>query len=195
MKTALLTLSLVLAACGSAESTGSDAPKTDPSAPASKTVAATEGPRWITPDGWNEEEVTKAMRYKQYSLPGVDGEEDALCVVASWPGGVGPMEINLDRWVGQVSGPDSTLKARDLTEDQRWTMELDGYHLTNVHVEGTIKPMEGMASDVAVTDAGAILASFIEVVGSPATWTVKVTGPSKTVASHKDRFLQFISGI
>lgn len=185
MKTVLLTLPLLLAACGSAQS-GDSKPESGPQE---------SGPRWTTPDGWVEETVTQTMRAKQFSLPGVDGSEDALCVIAHWPGGIGPIENNLDRWVSQVSPPGSTLKARDLTAEQRWVLEPKGYVVTNVHVEGAIQPMEGMASDIAPTDAGAILAGFIEVDGSAEVWTVKVTGPASTVKAHKDRYVQFVSGI
>ena len=55
--------------------------------------------------------------------------------------------------------------------------------------------MPGMGSDIAATEAGAILAGFVEANGSPEVWTVKITGPASTVQSHRDRYLKFVSGI
>ncbi|QDV07150.1 hypothetical protein Poly30_26690 [Planctomycetes bacterium Poly30] len=185
MKSVLLLLSFALFACG---------PKTEAVDPAPAETAAA-GPRWVAPEGWTEQEVQQPMRFKQFELAGATEEQNALCVIAHWPQGIGGIEVNLDRWVGQVSAPGSTLKARDLTADQRWVSEPDGYLVTSVHVEGTIQPMPGMGSDIATHESGAILAGFIEVENSPEVWTVKITGPSKTIADHKDRYLQFISGI
>lgn len=150
------------------------------------------GPRFVTPEGWTEQAPDNRMRAKQYSLPGPEGSEPALAVVAYWPGGIGSPEMNLDRWVRQVGreGPAAALGA-----DERWITETDAYLVTHVHVEGVIKPMEGMAKDIASTDAGAILAAFIEPVDSADNWTIKVTGPSKTVAAHKDRYIEFVNGL
>jgi hypothetical protein len=150
------------------------------------------GPRFVTPEGWTEQPPENRMRAKQYSLPGPEGSQPALAVVAHWPGGIGDPEMNLDRWVRQVGreGP-----AAELGADERWITESDTYFVTHVHIEGVIKPMEGMAKDIASTDAGAILAAFIEPSGSADHWTIKVTGPSKTVAAHKDRYIEFVNGL
>ncbi len=150
------------------------------------------GPRFVMPEGWTEQPPENAMRKKQYSLAGPEGSEPALAVVAHWPHGIGDLESNLDRWVGQVG---SKKRASELGAEERWVVETDKYMITHVHVEGAIKPMDGMGSDIAATDSGAILAAFIQPSDESGPWTIKVTGPSKTVAAHKDRYLAFVNGL
>ncbi|MGK0484310.1 MAG: hypothetical protein ACJAQ3_004300 [Planctomycetota bacterium] len=157
--------------------------------------AATGGPQWVTPEGWVEVQPESNMRFKQYSIPAEGDVKAPLVVVAHWPGGIGPVETNLDRWASQVGGPNADLKARDLSDEQRWVTEPTGYLVTHIHVEGTIKPMEGMGSDIVETDAGAILAAFIEVENSAEVWTVKITGAAKIIAANKDKYVKFIAGI
>ncbi len=149
-------------------------------------------PNFVTPEGWVEEAPANSMRKKQYSLPSEGGAQPALAVVAHWPNGVGTIEDNLNRWVSQVN---SSAQASELSAEQRWTTEPDGYLVTHVHVEGQIKPAEGMAPDIATTEAGAILAAYVETVASPAVWTIKITGDAKTVQAHKERYLAFVAGM
>ena len=189
MKTAILLFSSLLFACGSsADST----PASTKGAPTAPEASAPRGPRFATPEGWIEEAPENRMRAKQYSLPGAEGSEPALAVVAYWPGGIGGVEVNLDRWVSQVG---SDRSAAELSGEERWVTETNGYLATHVHVEGQIKPMEGMGKDIVSTEAGAILAAYIEPDGTNDVWTVKVTGPSATVQAHKERYAAFVAGL
>ena len=150
------------------------------------------GPTFVTPEGWTEQNPENSMSHKQYQLPGAEGTKPALAVVAYWPAGMEDLEMNLNRWVGQVG---SKQRAADLGPTERWVTESDDFVATHVHLLGAIKPMEGMAKTIEATDAGAILAAYIKPKKSPGVWTIKVTGNSKTVEAHKARYSAFVGGL
>lgn len=188
---------LALAACGGGdEAVDNGAPGADPSA---ADAIATESlppelPRFLPQPGWTSEAPSNGMRLMQFSLPGdAEGKaDDALLVVSSWPGGIGPLEGNISRWVQQVSGssPDG-----NLTAEQRWTEDIRDFAVTTVHLEGGIKPVDGMDPSTPTLDKGAMLASFIEKPGEAPVWTVKAIGPQSTINKHKAAFRAFIAGL
>lgn len=224
MKTPLLLLSVLLVACGSSEQEvslsgagGASAPggatlpagsshgglrmtqKTGPDAgkelvpPHGDTLAPDdEGLRFVTPEGWIESAPEGGMRHRQYSLPGEEGAGPALAVVARWQNDMGGADANVDMWV-QQAGSDKS--ASELTAEQRWNSDTDRFLVTHVHVKGSIKPIEGMAKTIVGTDAGAILAAFVEPVAGTGVWTIKITGPAATVEAHKERYKAFVAGL
>ncbi len=196
---------IVLAGCGEAAEGGAELDKgSAPGAGAGSILGtsgaegptaasdAAGGPEIHTQEGWVLSDSPAPGRMAEITLPGDAEGEDAQLVVRMWPGGIGPLESNVDMWVGQV-GLD--IKGADLTPEQRWTAEPGEFFATLVHVEGAVASTHGMASDTPKSDDAAILAAFIEKPGSPDVWTAKIMGPSKTVRAHRDRFLQFIEAL
>ena len=66
------------------------------------------GLKWTAPTGWKAEEGTRPMRAATYSIAPTAGDTaNAECVVYFFGNGQGgSVEANLDRWKGQVLGPD-----------------------------------------------------------------------------------------
>ncbi|HKP84842.1 MAG TPA: hypothetical protein VJZ26_02020, partial [Blastocatellia bacterium] len=72
------------------------------------------------PAGWNAEQPSGSMRYAQYKLPRAEGDaaDAALVVYYFGQGQGGPVEANLDRWIGQMQQPDgSSSKSKAKTEN------------------------------------------------------------------------------
>ena len=193
-----LALSLLLLpalACGTAEEANPEPPggAATESAPDSATDAATDGlPRFVGQEGWVSEQPSSNMRLLQFRLAGAEGEDDLEFVVASWPNGVGGLESNLDRWVGQVgvSG-----RAADLSSEQRWTEDVRGFTVTTVYLKGKVATMADADGHAAASPDGSLIAAYIEILGKPQVWTVKVTGGSASIEKHKASVLAFLQGL
>ncbi|MEM9381887.1 MAG: hypothetical protein AAGB93_18165 [Planctomycetota bacterium] len=200
-KRALVVSALFLPAlaCGSAEEASpgagdAQAPAADqapPTSVSSPDEMPADLPRFVAQEGWVSEPPSNQMRLMQFRLPGGDAG-DAEVAVASWPRGVGPLEANLDRWVGMVG---ISTPAAELPAEQRWTENVRDFLVTTIYVKGAIAPMQGTGSDAAPIENGAMMAAFVERVGSPASWTVKATGPAVTIEKHEDAIRAFLSSL
>lgn len=136
------------------------------------------GKKGKTPAGWKEEAPTNQMRYAQFKLPKVAGDDaDAELVVFKGLGG--SADANIDRWKGSFakgveakvtdySGPLGKGKMIDATGTYLYKSqpfnpnakaeEKPGYSMLGLHVEGD------------------------------AVYHIRLTGPSKTVAKHREAF-------
>src|SRR5688572_31734231 len=76
------------------------APATSPSAPSSAPAAGEAGGPWKVPAGWRQDARQRPMRFATFLI----GEGDAAVEVAvsQFPGDVGGLLANVNRWRGQV---------------------------------------------------------------------------------------------
>ncbi len=120
---------------------------------------------WDVPSSWKEVETTSSMRIATFLAD--NGQEIA---VTAFPGDVGGLIANVNRWRGQV-GLDSTDQAG---------------------VEGVIKRLDGI--DVIIVDvAGSetrLVGSIIDV-GDGQTWFAKAIGPTEKVDQVKADLVVF----
>src|SRR5262249_44688220 len=66
------------------------------------------------PAGWKRLAGQPPFRVAELIPPRAAGDEsDAKLVVSYFAGGVGPISANVERWLGQVRGPDGAPIARD----------------------------------------------------------------------------------
>jgi hypothetical protein len=136
------------------------------------------GKKAKTPSGWKEEAPANQMRYAQFKLPKVDGDDaDAELVVFKGLGG--SADANIDRWKGsfakgvdakitEYSGPLGKGKMIDakgtyLYKSQPFNPnakaeDKPGYSMLGLHVEGD------------------------------AVYHIRLTGPTKTVSKHREAF-------
>jgi len=123
------------------------------------------GVSWTMPTAWHETETTSSMRIATFHA--VDEIE---VTVAAFPGDVGGMVANVNRWRGQVG--------LDPTDDAG----------VNAHTE----PVED--SDVIIIDImgtnDRLVGSVIDV-GDGQTWFVKVIGDSKKLDQIKPDLIEF----
>ena len=136
--------------------------------------------------------TTNQFRSIQFRLPAAEGAADAVLYVSPFPGGVGALEANLDRWTSEVG---MTTPASQLPGDQRWTEDVRDFVVTTIYVKGPLKASMGMATDTPTIEDGALYAAFIEKVGAPSVWTVKARGPAATMAKHEAAIRAFMKGL
>lgn len=126
------------------------------------------------PTGWSREsENTSKMR-----LASFDVTADTSCVIFGFPGDVGGLVPNLNRWQGQMG-------AEDLTED-------DADALPHIPVLGVLSPVlrtNGTYKDPEGNEVedGALLAVYTKLDDS--TVVVKMLGPRDEVDDASDEFL------
>lgn len=212
---ALLTLALLLTACGSAEApdAGADTQATNQNAstqapdggglaprssrggavqsvpndgtPGTGTPSSGAGLAFELPEGWNAEPPSNNMRMAQASLPGPDGEGQFAAFFFG-PGGGGGVDANLQRWAAQVDSGG--------TAPTREEMETNGLKVHWIETQGTLlaSSIPGMGSATNQPDS-ALYGAVVEGPGGP--WFFKVTGPQSTLAEHRDAFRKMLEGL
>ncbi|HEY0510776.1 MAG TPA: hypothetical protein VGH73_02655 [Thermoanaerobaculia bacterium] len=135
------------------------------------------------PAAWQKEPPSSDMRVAQAKIPGPGGIAD-FAVFYFGPGGGGPVDANIDRWVGQMEGA-----AKPKPE----VFETNGYKVTWVDVAGTMKASQmGMGPKTAVANAR-LLGAVVEGPGGP--WFFKAQGPDATLAPQRDAFVAMLKSV
>jgi hypothetical protein len=148
------------------------------------------GIRWTAPAGWKAE-GPRPMRAATYSIaPAAGDTAGAECVVNFFgPGQGGGVDANVERWKGQVLGPDG--KPANAKVGKR---TVRGVPITIIDSSGSYTGMGGpmMASPKAVPGYR-LLGAIVE--GPGGSVFFKLTGPVKTVASQQKHFDQLLASI
>jgi hypothetical protein len=148
------------------------------------------GIRWTAPAGWKAE-AARPMRAATYSIaPAAGDSAGAECVVNYFgPGQGGGVEANIERWRGQVLGPDG--KPAPAKIDKRSSR---GIAITVIDSSGAYTGMGGpmMASAKAVPGYR-LIGAIVE--GPGGSVFFKLTGPAKTIAAQRKNFDQLLSSI
>lgn len=144
------------------------------------------------PDGWKVEEPEGQFRIAQYSLPRVSPDkEHAALVVTSFPGGVGSVEDNLNRWYAQMTQPDGRPSQKAAKVTRR---TVDGMNLTRLDLSGTYTASGGpMMAAGAPKPGWRMLAAHLA--APDAAYVFKLTGPAKTVARWAKSFDDYLNSI
>jgi hypothetical protein len=132
--------------------------------------------RWQAPPDWQAKPGTP-MRKGSYTIH--RGDEAADLSITAFPGDVGGLAANVNRWRGQVGLP--------AVDDDTWgsateTLDAHGLHFTLVDFAG---PMPAGPQRIL-----AAIASW-----QGATWFFKLTGPSTLVEGEKPAFVAFLQTV
>ena len=120
---------------------------------------------WIVPDAWQEVETTVQMRLATFETSqGLD------VAVTAFPGDVGGLIANVNRWEGQVGLPSSN--EQTINES---IQRLEGVNVIIVDLAG---------------ESSRLIGSIIDV-GDGKTWFAKVIGPAETVEQIKTDLVAF----
>jgi hypothetical protein len=140
------------------------------------------------PDGWVSEPPSNNMRAAQYRLPGEGGAGEASLVVFFFGTGQGgPVQANLDRWVGQMQQPDGS-PSKDKARTEKLTV--NGMNVTLLDVTGSYTDSGmGGGSPQKVQDARMRAAVYETAKGN---YFVKLTGPRQTVDRWDAAYMDFI---
>ncbi len=131
-----------------------------------------ENPAWSIPPGW-EQVAGSAMRRASFSASGSAGPVDIA--VTSFPGDVGGLLANLNRWRDQIGAP---ALAVDGLEDSIDRIEVNGKAVIVSRIEGS-----GQSTHAAIFEHGGD------------SWFFKMTGPTASVTEQADAFAAYINSI
>ena len=148
------------------------------------------GIRWTAPVGWKVG-AARAMRAATYSISPVAGDQGITeCVVNYFgPGQGGGVEANIERWKGQVQGPDG--KPAPATVEKR---TVRGMPIVVVDSSGAYTGMGGpMMASAKPVPGYRLLGAIVE--GPRGSLFFKLAGPARTIAEHKKNFDQLLASI
>ena len=131
------------------------------------------------------------MRAATYSIAPATGDTaGAECVVNFFgPGQGGGVEANIERWKGQVQGPDG--KPAPAKVDKR---AVRGVPITIIDASGSYTGMGGPMAAASTPAAGyRLLGAIVE--GPGGNVFFKLTGPAKTIAAQQKSFDQLLASI
>ncbi len=142
--------------------------------------------KYAVPDSWGPEAPASSMRKAQYLLPREDGDPSDGDMVLFFFGvnQGGPIEANIDRWVGQFSTADGD----PIPDSGRVvkTEERNGLTITTLDVAGHYVNTMAPGGGSQAKEAKRMLAAIVETPGGR--WFFKGTGPVNTMAKHKSAF-------
>ncbi len=155
----------------------------DPQVNSQQAAGATGGIDFDLPKGWQSQKPSSSMRLAQAAIPGPGGNGD-FAVFFFGPGGGGPVDANIERWVGQVDG------AGKPTPE---TFETKGYKVTWVDSKGTLKPSGMGTGPTSPVPNGRLYGAVVEGPGGP--WFFKATGPDATLGAQRDAFVGMLKSV
>jgi hypothetical protein len=155
----------------------------DPQANSQQAAGAAGSIDFDVPKGWQSQQVKPGMRVAQASIPGPGGPGE-FGVFYFGPGGGGPVDANIERWVGQMEGAGKPAPE---------TFETNGYKVTWVDVKGTMKAVSmGMGPKTEQANAR-LYGAVVEGAGGP--WFFKATGPDATLGPQRDAFVAMLKSV
>lgn len=135
------------------------------------------------PASWQSQPPTSNMRLTQAVIPGPGGPGE-LAVFYFGPGGGGPVDANIQRWIEQMESPE---------QPQPETFEANGYRVTFIDVRGTLKPSMMGSGPTTPQPNSRLLGAVVEGPGGP--WFFKATGPDTTLTPERDAFLAMLRSV
>ena len=143
---------------------------------------------YTAPEDWVKQQPSGSMRKDQFSLPGVEGAEDAELAVFFFQNSGGTVEANLNRWYGQFKQPDGS-PTESHVESKK--LSVHGIPITIAYVTGTYMKSGSsmMGGPVDELPEYALMAAIAETANGP--WFFKATGPQKTIDHWRPSFEKF----
>jgi hypothetical protein len=148
------------------------------------------GISWTAPAGWKPQ-GPRPMRAATYLIaPAAGDSTGAECVVNYFgPGQGGGVDANIERWKGQVQGPDGRPA---LAKVEKRTVR--NTPMTVIDSAGSYTGMGGpMAAASKAVPGYRLLGAIVE--GPGGTVFFKLTGPARTIAAQQKSFDQLLASI
>jgi len=164
---------------GATQEAAAPAPAPPAGAPLAGADAAPGSTKWAAPANWTETDAGQ-MVFKKFSIAGA-GDQKAAVSVSFFPGDVGGVFANVNRWRGQLGlAPIESAKLGEVTQ----TLETPAGSATLADFTGT-DSRTGRAERL----VGAIVPRGNQ------TWFFKLMGDAPLVGQEKDNFTRFVKGI
>ena len=153
---------------------GGAGPASDPGSMAGASAPEDNPLHWTTPSGWVESSATNPSRLASMSV--VDGSHRAEVTITRFPGAVGGMLANVNRWRGQIG----LQPVADLAQQPIEEIEIDGVpaQLLEIHAAGAAQRL-----------------LIVLIPRRDFTYFVKMTGDEALVTKQRSTFVQFARGI
>jgi hypothetical protein len=148
------------------------------------------GMTFEAPAGWKSSPPSGMMRRAELKAQPVEGDNfSADLVVYAFPGGVGTVRMNLDRWKSQFKDKDGNSPAIETKKVKGKNVEV-----TRAETSGHYHPAQfpGRAPEPDREDAR-LLGAFV--VTDDATYVIKMIGPNKTMNKIRPEFDDLLSSI
>ena len=136
-------------------------------------------PNWRVPPGWREEPPSQMLLGK-FTLEGDSGAK-AEVTVSAFPGDVGGLLANINRWRGQVGL--QGLAESDLSSNVT-SLDVDGTKATVIDVNG-VSPKTGQKTR--------LIGAIVPRTGK--TWFFKLSGDEQVAEKEKAAFVKFVQTI
>ncbi len=178
--------------------TGSDQPNTMPEKTPPTTLDKTADGKLVLgpfalaePAGWTAKPVTSSMRAAQFVLSEKKGEEAEMVVYYFGQSGAGPLEANIDRWLGQLTQTNGK-PTKDIAKIEK--AKFAGQDATIISATGHImtSAMPGGPPPMDIAD-GMLLAAIVESPTGP--YYFKGTGSRKTLQANMAKFKAMLSSL
>jgi hypothetical protein len=138
-------------------------------------------PQWSVPSNWQQGNPS-SMRRATFEVTGADGQA-AEIAVSVFPGDVGGLMANINRWRGQLGlGPVAPDEIAGITSD----LDVNGIKATVVDFKADTAP-PGKAQPLRMI--------VVTVPNAGNSWFFKMTGDAPLVDAQKDLFLQFVKSV
>jgi hypothetical protein len=138
-------------------------------------------PQWSVPADW-QQGSRSSMRRATFLVKGADGQT-AEVAVSVFPGDVGGLMANINRWRGQIGlGPVAPDEVAGITSD----LDVNGTKSTVVDFKADTAPP-------GKTQPPRMIVVTVPNAGN--SWFFKMTGDAPLVGAQKDSFLQFVKSV
>ena len=153
-------------------------------------TAAQAGLTFTPPSAWQTRPAASSMRVAEFVVPRAAGDsEDAEVIIYYFGGRGGPVDANVDRWIGQMQQPDGSASKE---KARREKLTINGLTVTTVDVAGTyIAEVRPGATERHNKPDFRLRAAVIETARGP--YYIKMTGPAKTMAAADADFKKFLA--
>jgi hypothetical protein len=144
-------------------------------------AASGPNPEWSVPKDWQVGNGS-AMRRATFEVKGSDGQS-AEVVVSSFPGDVGGLVANINRWRGQIGlAPIAPDEVSGITTD----LVVNG-------VKATMADFKADSAPAGKTQPPRMIVVTIPNAGN--SWFFKITGDAPLVEAQKETFLRFVQSV
>ncbi len=148
---------------------------------------------YTAPDTWQKEAPRSMLRLEQFRLPHAEGDaEDGELAV--FGGGIGGgVDANVQMWRAQFALPDGQAIPDEGVVQQ--TLAVNNLKITVVDIAGRYsgRSMAPGTSAPAAKEDYRMLGAIVETPSGP--WYFKAVGPLRTIAAHREEFMDFLRTI
>ncbi len=139
------------------------------------------------PKGWTQSKKRSSMRLATFEIPAGEGDQDpAEMAIYNFPGGGGPVDSNISRWVGQF---DSKGRESRITKGKAGDSD---YYM--VEVSGTYNQPVGppIRRQTKAVEGSRMLAVILQL--DQGVYFLKLTGQDKTIKAQRKLLRQSFGG-